>query len=165
MIIDSQLKKTNIHPLRKLKIQVFLENQPINSSDSKQPMDRIRSFVDFVFKSTGPGTVPVGISKGLRPGALEFLAALTTRARTWRKVVPRGAGRGTGTQLLRQSAVLGTWQSGKTRSCEPNEAWDDRWATKKNLVGWVIYRGWCFLPSFIGIIINHEIRMPINQPV
>ena len=38
---------------------------------------------------------------------------------------------------------------------------------EKRAPGWarVIFRGWNFLPSYIGILINHEIRIPINQPV
>ena len=37
-------------------------------------------------------------------------------------------------------------------------------AMKKNLVGCLIYVGDDILPSYMGIIINHDIRIPITQP-
>ena len=33
----------------------------------------------------------------------------------------------------------------------------------KTLVGWFFCWGWSVLPSYTGILINHEIRIPINQ--
>ncbi len=36
---------------------------------------------------------------------------------------------------------------------------------KKWPPGWLGYIGDELLPSYIGIIINHDIRIPINQPV
>ena len=39
-------------------------------------------------------------------------------------------------------------------------------ATKKGpLVGWLVRLGDEELPSYIEIIMNHEIRIPMNQPV
>ena len=35
----------------------------------------------------------------------------------------------------------------------------------EKIPGWLGYIGDEILPSYIGIIINHEIRIPINQPV
>ena len=41
----------------------------------------------------------------------------------------------------------------------------DRWAMKKKVPGCLVYIGGEILPSYIGIIISHEIRIPIDQPV
>ena len=39
------------------------------------------------------------------------------------------------------------------------------WAMKKRAPGCLLYKGDEILPRFIGIIMNHEIWIPMNQPV
>lgn len=109
------LKRPTSIKLRKLKNPMFALDQLLK---------KLQWALGLNLSSPPHPFVP-GISTCLWPWALELLAALTTRARTGREVAPRCAG--FRTQLLRPSALLGAWESGTTRSCEPNEAWDDRW--------------------------------------
>ena len=46
-----------------------------------------------------------------------------------------------------------------------SHSWIYQLSNEKRAPGWLGYIGDKKLPRYIGIIINHEIRIPINQPV